>query len=427
MAYTLDNPEETHATKFDLFEPLPVETGILSREWREYRPVSQITPGASIEFNISNGVDYIDLMESRLYIKAKILKNDGLPYTAEDDVAVPVNFTLSSLFRQIDVSLQQQLITSSVGGNAPYKAAFDILLFGEKDPDDLFLQSQLFYKDTAGAMESVDYTEGVNKGLTARYAYTRRGREFELQGPLYVDVCQMNRYILNGVSINIKLHPSSDNFRLMAKESKFHIEITDAMMKVCHIQPSPGVVMGHTEALEVGPTLYNYTQSDIKTYTIPSGSFQFSTENLFQSNIPSQVIVAMVDSAACAGNITLNGFNFQHFHCNFADFKVNGQSTPTQPFQPNFDADQYITPFLSLSSGKKKRNIITRDDYQSGYTIFKWNIEGRPEEDFTTLRRQGQTRLTLKFSSSLKKPVTVIVYGRFPSIMRIDKARTVMI
>ncbi len=427
MAYKMDSMEEMHAPNLALFEPLPIETGILNREWREYRPVSQITPGASLEFNISNSVDYIDLKESRLYIKAKIVKNDGEAFTAGEETGVPVNFALSSLFRQIDVSLQQQLITSSVGGNAPYKAAFDILLFDKKDPNDFSLQSQLFFKDTAGAMESVDFTEGINTGLSARYAATRNGREFELEGPLYVDVCQMENCILSGVPINIKLHPSSDNFRLLAKESKYHIEITDAMMKVCHIRPSPGIVLGHMQALKEGPAHYNYTRSDLKTYTIPSGNFQFSTEDLFQSKIPSQVIVAMVDSAACAGNMTLNGFNFQHFQCNFADFKVDGQSTPTPPFQPNFDADQYITPFLSLSRGNQKRNIITRDDYSAGYTIFMWDIVGRHEEDFTNLVRRGETRLTLKFSSALKKPVTVIVYGRFPAILQIDESRVVTI
>jgi hypothetical protein len=39
--------------------------------------------------------------------------------------------------------------------------------------------------------------------------------------------------------------------------------------------------------------------------------------------------------------------------------------------------------------------------------------------------RNGQTRLTARFSKELPSPVTVIIYSVVSSVMKIDKARNV--
>ena len=111
-----------------LFHPGAKERAIKEVKWINYRAVSQISNSSCIEFNISGtSSDYILLSKTRLYVQLRLLKADGTPVTNLDNVAL-VNLSLHSLFRQVDVMLNQKLITSSVGVNYPYKAILDVLL-----------------------------------------------------------------------------------------------------------------------------------------------------------------------------------------------------------------------------------------------------------------------------------------------------------
>ena len=51
------------------------------------------------------------------------------------------------------VSLNRKLITTSAESNHPYKAYIDVLLNSTADECASKLQSELFHKDTSGAMD----------------------------------------------------------------------------------------------------------------------------------------------------------------------------------------------------------------------------------------------------------------------------------
>ena len=128
MAYKFDGSKEGFDANLDIFKPPPVDTAVYKREWISYRPVSQITKGSPIQFTIpGSSSDYKDLRKMNRHLKCKIKRQDG--EAVEQDAKVGfVNLALQSLFRQVDVTLQQQNTTSGVGLNYPYKAMIDTLL-----------------------------------------------------------------------------------------------------------------------------------------------------------------------------------------------------------------------------------------------------------------------------------------------------------
>ena len=77
----------------------------------ECRPVNQITEDGSIDIHLkANGSQYfivytIDL-QSRLYVKAKIVNENG-DALEKVDIVTPVNLWLQSLWNQVDVFFQQ--------------------------------------------------------------------------------------------------------------------------------------------------------------------------------------------------------------------------------------------------------------------------------------------------------------------------------
>ena len=61
-----------------LFQPPVVNHGIEYLQWIECRPVIQITEDGSIDIHLkASGSQYLDLQRSRLYVKAKIVNENG--------------------------------------------------------------------------------------------------------------------------------------------------------------------------------------------------------------------------------------------------------------------------------------------------------------------------------------------------------------
>ena len=273
-------------------------------------------------------VGYMDLRRSTLKIKLRFTNALGQP------VAKDANLPLQAVFSQVDCSLQQTSVTQT-GTNYPYKAYIDTLL--ETGANDRVLRdSQLFEKDSPGYHDNV--RNGANIGLYTRSMYTDEGLLLELEVPLHLDVFRPKRLIINGVSLTLKLWPSKNAFRLISGEegAAYAVQILDAGFKLCLQKPNAGVLMAHSKLLANGTAMYQYVSTSFKIASLSKGEYIHSESNLFQGDVPSQLIVGLVSSEAFSGNYKKSPFNFQPFDCNFLALYVDGQSYPAKPLQPNF-------------------------------------------------------------------------------------------
>jgi hypothetical protein len=69
--------------------------------------------------------------------------------------------------------LNSKLISNEVGTNYPYKAIIDTLLFYGHDVKESMLQSEMYYKDTAGKMDQTPSATNLNVGLSNRNELTK--------------------------------------------------------------------------------------------------------------------------------------------------------------------------------------------------------------------------------------------------------------
>ena len=207
--------EQTYTSKLALFQKPYTKTSVEDIQYIDFLPTSTISQGSVIEFRIpGTSSEYVDLKRCRLKLKARIIKSDGSPIGADDDVGL-VNLSLASIFRQVDVQIQEKLLSSDINICYLYKSMMDVLLKYGFDLKEGLLQSELYYKDI-GVMDAVP--PGNNSGLVQRTAFTANGNEVTLEGPIHSDVFQQDRPILNGVKIVLKFHPSSDKFSLITRE-----------------------------------------------------------------------------------------------------------------------------------------------------------------------------------------------------------------
>ena len=77
----------------------------------------------------------------------------------------------------------------------------------------------MFFKDSPTAMDHTNPFDGIISGLIIRQRFTNMNASCDMQGPLMADVCHLDRYMLNGVEIRIKLWPTVLELNLMADSS----------------------------------------------------------------------------------------------------------------------------------------------------------------------------------------------------------------
>lgn len=428
-----------HNDNVSLFYTPVKDTSVKSIEWVEYRPVGQLNSEGALEFNVSgNSTKYMDLQNTRLKIKFRILQGNGqtLPPstvegkpTPEAAKVGPVNLFLQTMWRQVDVSLQQQVVSPNVATNYPYKAYIETLLNYGYDAKISKLQSQLYYKDEIDP-SNPDPINGSNDGLLLRSAFTDQSKIVDLEGPVYMDICQQNRYILNGVQVNLKFWPSTNQFKLMSPRtsSDYKIEIKEAILKMCMIEVAPEVVVAHAETLQHGPAKYFYPRSDVKSFAIARGQYSTCLEDIYHGEVPNQVVIGFVSSEAFMGNYTKNPLYFQTYNCNFIGFYVDGKSMPAEPLTPNYGAQNYLSAYMTLFGDNSNfGNYISRDEYLKGYCLYMFDICQNNCDKFVQNVRRGHTRLEVKFSEALPEAVTMIIFAKFPGMLEIDQTRNVKI
>ena len=114
-----------------------------------------------------------------------------------------------------------------------------------------------------------------------------------MMGRLHVDLFLQDRFLLNGVSVKIRLVRSKDTFSLMADgvNPDFKVQIVDAILFARKAVLSPTVQMAHIKALENGTAKYPLRPVDCKVYTIPQGAMSHTYENLFLGTLPKRLIM----------------------------------------------------------------------------------------------------------------------------------------
>ena len=391
---------------------------MLEKKWISVRPINSITDGGPLEFNIEgNMASYIDLKNSTLCIKCKIVKEDGSDI-GEEQVA-PINLFLASMWKQVDVQMGYENLRG-VNVYYPYKAIFDTLLNTTEGYKLSQLVSQLFYKDDSKSMDATNIGGG-NDGFNKRYDRASGSRIFEMEGNIFLDICQQERLVLNGVQLNIKFWPSSGKFKFMSETGEeYKLKISEAYLKMCLVTVNPAIMVAQREVIEIAPVVYPLTRSEIRAYSISRSEMNLNIENLFNGEVPHYLCVALVSTDAFNGDYEKNPFNFDNFGLTSIGFYVDGCSAPQEaPFKPDYEHDLYTQPYYALFGDKKGdlefNNGILFTDFPYGYCIYVFNVRSEKE-----LKRKALTRLNIDFKEPLEESVTVITYAQFPDLLQID-------
>ena len=418
-----------------LFTTPPTQTEIIKSKYMETHPVASLTNDGPIEFFIpGNGELYIDLARLQLHLRCKITKPDGTDIDADAKVG-PVNLLLHSLFSQVNVLLNEKLISGS-SNTYPYKAYIETLLTHGNGIKTSELTGALFYKDTAGSLNVAD-PAGANLGLKKRSEFTKESQTVDLMGRLHLDICNQDRLLLNGVDMRIKLIRSKNEFCLMSSEAgaKYKVAIQEATLRVLHVTPTPSALLMHSQMLRKTPAKYPIIRSDCKVFTISPGSTTFTQQNLFLGQIPRRVCLGLVKNEALSGSFKSNPFNFENFDVSFISLNVNGESMPGNPLKLKYDAaggQSYIKAFYNLFDSIDAvqlgdGNQLDRFDFANGFAIYAFSLAAdRSLGEHFNFVENGTVSMDFEFSKPLPTTISVIALAEFDNIIEIDESRNIL-
>ena len=435
MAFIDPRSAECTISQLDLFKLPATQTAVEASIYSECQPINTISDTSPIEFNlVGTGDEYVDINSTLLFAKVQLLKADLTPIGADDRVA-PVNLFLHSLFSQVDIKLNETLI-SDTSNTYPYRAYLETLLSYDNNAKLSQLRSSLYYKDTAGSLDNRNpIADNVgNAGLVARHALFANGRIVDMSGRIHSDIFFQSKYIPNEVNIRVRLIRNRENFCLMASENaaQYKIKIHECKLLVRKVRLNPSTALGLESAWRQNTAKYPLRRVMCKTLNLTTGCLDFHKQSIFIGQVPSRLIIAFVDSDALNGSYAKNPYNFKHYSLTNLHVEKDGQTSNVRPIEANFVTNNFIQGYMSLFWGTNRifddsGLDITREDYPHGYAIYAFDLtcDLNPNDETFSLLKNGCINIHGRFANALPHPVNLVVLGEFESILTIDKLRNV--
>lgn len=430
-------------TKSELdFESMPgVQVAIADEYTLTTGPKAALNSHAPLEFEFeASGDDYLDLSQCYLKLGLIIKKEDNTNLNHQnadgtegpDKNIGPCNLPLHSLFSQVEMVMNDNLVSSS-NNTYPYRAYISsILSYGKNVKDTWIETTEGLRQDVPGKSDTAENT-ALTKFNVEKW---KNSRVLELKGRLHLDMCLQERLIPNGMSVRFRLTRSNQEFFMMSHapdQKPFKIEIVEAMMETRRVKLHANEQLRLEKVIANRGAHYPLNHVVTKNFTVSQGTSSIDIESLFTGQIPNKVVLGMVKNSAFNGNYTESPFNFNTFDINFVALNVDGRQVPTKGLHFDFDEGKWLDGYVSLlkCSGSypyDHSNGITGRQFEGGSFLMAFDLTPDLEggsSDHISPRRNGTVKATLRFKNPLPSTITLIAYAQYDNVLLIDKHRAV--
>jgi hypothetical protein len=495
----LDTSDLAFDESLSLFDVPATNVGVSQVNYITHKPVNQFSAdGGQVKFRISGaGSSYIDLRELYLKTLVRIVRADGStipnqppgvsrnrrsatarapgtqgtqgtpgskdgtesttgetsPAAGDSDTPVrsasetanaytgneglwsigPCQNLAQSLWESCSISMNDTNLTGGQTGYA-YLSLLNLYL-GETAMNDAELECQLFEKDTARYMNDFSITSGGNTGFIRRAKQLEGSKTKELLARLDVDVLKVKRYLLNNVTLDITLTPTSHAFRLLTCNSgtrDYILQIVDISLIVKQILPSNQILVAHQNVMkeQLSRANYYYVQERLNRFALAADTSSYYVEDAFQGRIPSTITLAFVAAEALAGNISKNPFNFASYDLDYVCVSLSGMPAPRGPLKFDFKSGRYLESYGDLYRGKQyisEKQRVTLNEYSEGFTLVHIDLSPQNTEKYYPIHRDGNVRLELRWAKSLPESVIMLARATYPGSYQCDYTRNIYI
>ena len=438
--------------ELNVFAPPKMDTSASSGTFVELHPVSVVSGSQPTEFfDPGSNEQFTDLTETRLTMTLGVTKSDGTALEADTDTVAPINNVLHSVFSRIEVQFNDVDVTSPTAHYA-YRAYVQNLLNYSLEEKTSHLTGQGYHlddnlhsigpnppditkEDPKNPATPLVTKRDRNSGLQSRFEMVKAG-VFQYSAPVVCDVFNIEKYMLPGVSMRMKLTRSNDAFALMCGKpdpNQYKVIIKDVRLRLYKIIPTSSYRLGIEDALAVRNAAYHYTRSDTKTMTIEKSSISFYQDNLFPGVLPKRMTVGLVSSTAFSGSYKENPYFFHHYNMSRIAVEIDGRAVPYQAIKTDFSSNAYVEAYDALVNAGGCYNTdvgngISMNDYKKGFTLLCFDLTSDKSAgagDYLHPEVRGNLSLELNFRQELPHQVTLFILTEHAGRIIIDGNRAV--
>ena len=440
--------DEVGSSAFDLFKAVEIDTSIVSSTLLEVRPITSASSAGPFHFVIPadpHSWTSCDSVRLSGRVRLRKLEDDVISnLTGTEDVSVVNNF-FHSLFKSINVSLNQVELSDPSQKWYPYKSYIETLLSYSQSTKCGRLSANSFFKDTAGEFDDIPVidnagavtTDTNNIGYKERRGLFKASRWAFFCINLHTDLTTLRRFIPPDIKIEIDMQRTEDKFSIMSARSddSIRIEIEDLVLGVRRFKPSNSITSYHKSGMNKFKKCFlPIDRSLIKTYAVMRGALDLSHYNFISGNVlPDQIVVGMIAERSYNGTHSKNPFNFQHFDISEASLVVNGIHEPENKYRLNITNNDYISVYNDLMENTgvatDDRDFwLTPADFIGGNFLLVWD---RSKEKCNRFHRHasdsGTIDINIRLRTAIQETTIVLVYATYSSDIVIDSDNKVML
>lgn len=477
MAYTGTAVTKAITRAMNYFQKPIVNIGEQRVRYVKLDPRSplDITANSEVEFNIpANATDQIDLSRSSLEMTISFSKKDSSNHFAyngnfeheENEYLILLDGFLQTQWKNVMFAVGNKTVLNSQNDHS-YRAYIDMRLHVTDDELDETKENWLFTRETGMTQEDQPHPwKGHNRGAQYRFRRIQHRQKIELSGPLGIELWRHKDvdflpYLIHNTSYQFKLTPATDNFRFQVTPASladnFEYHLHRIQLNLCYITLSPEALQGFEAALLKEPVMYSYIRHLVKIIPLHKGIRERRCPDIFDTVVPMDVTMVMVDRDAFAGEFDRNPFFFKRNNIARVAFYQDGIPIPNEPltFGPEepdavLPADKGVDETLTCAikeihrvarttkNGFFREKLVfgsgeVKDKFVKGYGNghFIICIQTDPTADPTRrlwgVPKTGNLSLILDFHEQLPTEQQLIIIARYPGLMSIDKARNVTV
>lgn len=438
-----DEPIGMVREELDLFGKDPYDVSVMSTTVSKFFPSTAPSDAAvPIIFNIpSTDTHYVDLSQTALYLRCKILKTN-FSAVADTEVVAPVNQLLHSAFQQVNLYINDTKVTPPSTFYAQRAMIETILLFGK--------EVNKTQNIAAGYFNDTD--NSIAMSTTGDSSYAKRARlalgskEFELMGRPRLDLFHQHKYLPPSFDMRLEFIRNNDEFVIQCpketgthgdppipnEQKHYRLKISEAILYVTRRKILPSIEMMHiTEWNKHQKMNYDLKKVDVKSFTIPKDTLMHVNETAVQGLLPSRLVLAFVATENLAGSESqlLNPFNYEHHNISNLTVTVNGDHSESHSLDLSFNdkrryVEAYYNIFKSLGLNNSPSSIdMTLEEFAKGKALYVYEIT--PSSDINSLPRYGNVKIEIRFATAPSKPLTVLCYTETQAVLNIDEHRNI--
>ena len=435
----VDPPIPATHSSLDYFQPsnilVDLQRGIPEEVFTITSP-----DGPVLEFEFQGpkteiGGSVLDLRNTFLKLEVQ-MKFVGQTKGDPNEKVVPsfANNLMHSLFHNLEVLVNG--VTVSTSNNLyPYKALLEAELSHNKGCKDGWLRCQGYeYEMEPGDLDGASFTGRSKLASSLTGAGDIKGR-WHYYGRLSdTFLCETDNFLLPGVTVRIRLYRSPEQFVLIhgpgAEDSmgNFTLQITNATLHVQKIELKNETFLSIEKALLQKPAAFDFREVVPKSFLISDGVTLYFKDDLFNRAPISRLVLAMVSETSFSGSLDSNPFNFQQFDLETVRLYREGSLVGATPLNMNDNLVRAYYTTLKAIGFEHGGNGISLHDFRNHFCLcFQLTADLRIKDN--TIRPEltgARLSIELKFKSSTRAPIRLILLGERRSIVLIDRNREVI-